>query len=81
MSQRISKYAKTVNGEIYKFYLFIVIGKISTKGRCFSSLRRELLFTIATKPIVNSIIYRALSAVERTMSGRRLSPVTVQGER
>ena len=51
------------------------------RGRYFSSLRRALLFKFVSKPTVNSIIYRTLSAVERIMSGRRLSPEMPQGER
>ena len=45
-----------------------------------SSLRRALFTRFVSKPTVNSMMYN-LSAVERSMSGRRLSSVIIQGDR
>ena len=40
-----------------------------------------LLSILVSKPTVSSMIYRVLSAVERSISGRNCSPVIIQGER
>ena len=45
-----------------------------------SSSRQALFARFVLKPTVNSMIDN-LSAVERSMSGRRLSPVVMQGDR
>ena len=80
-SEEIPNMPKQLMERLINFTCLKSLARSVRRGRYYSSLRRTLLFKFVLKPTVNSIIDRTLSAVERIMSGRRLSPVMVQGER